>query len=75
MDFYRVIGCRSNNGSDWRVLKFFCCNKSCAIEKAKEFYIDGGWSNVAVELDNDTEIATDILWDAAHDKISNFAWD
>ena len=36
MDFYRIIGCRSNDGSDWRALEFFYCNKSRAIEKAKE---------------------------------------
>ena len=75
MDFYRIIGCRSNNGSDWRVLDYLYCNKINAIHRAKEFYSTDEWSNIAVELDNDTEIATNILWDAGHDKISNFTWD
>ena len=75
MDFYRIIACRSNQGNDWRVIFNSYCFKDSAINKAKEIFLTDEWSNVAVELDNESPICTSVIWDAGHDKISNFSWD
>ncbi len=75
MDFYRIIACRSNKGNDWRAIFHPYCSENSAINKAKEIFLTGEWSNVAVELDNENFIGTSVIWDAGHDKISNFYWD
>lgn len=75
MDFYRIIACRSNKGNDWRAICHPYCSKDSAINKAKKIFLTDEWSNVAVELDNEGCICTSVIWDAGHDKISNFSWD
>ena len=78
MNYYRITGCYSMDGTDWKTIKKFYSTVENTIQEAKRIYQKEAWNNIAVELDDESNPGSYeavIVWDAGHDKISNFNWD
>ena len=70
-DFYRIT---LYDGNSWKPRTSIFCSLQAGIDKARALYRTRVYSDVALELDNDTEPGSSeatIVWMARQDELSN----